>query len=172
MNRRTGIVFFNPFFFYAISHLKKELPVMNLFDRLKMWIRLVGKYGVSSLTATGVDFTIFQLALTLLASSAVQATVAGRCTGALVSFWLQRRWVFRVADATNWPGLAVRYGSGVLLGLGMNVGGVWLLHNLGGWQPWPARIAAATATWFLVFLFNHRIVFSPASNRQPYNYRT
>jgi putative flippase GtrA len=145
---------------------------MSLLDRLKLWLRLLGKYGLTSLTATGIDFTVFHLALTLVAAPAVQATVAGRCAGAVVSFWLQRRWVFRAAYSTHWQPLVVKYGSGVLLGMGMNVGGVWLLHDICDWRPWPARIAAATATWIIVFLFNHRVVFNPASNQGPYNYRT
>lgn len=151
---------------------KNEQPQTNFAGRLKRWCRLLGKYGLSSLTATGVDFTVFHLALTVLAAQAVQATVIGRCAGAFVSFWLQRRWVFQAARATNWPALAVRYSSGVLLGMGMNVAGVWLLHNLGDWRPWPARITAASATWFLIFLFNHRVVFKPAVNRRPFHYRT
>lgn len=156
-----------------MPHLEKNgLPKMNLPDRLKVWSRLLAKYGLSSLTATGVDFIAFHLALTMLASTAVEATVAGRCSGAALSFFLQRRWVFKGINATNWLALAVRYGSGVLLGLGMNVGGVWLLHDLGNWQPWPARITAATTTWFLIFLFNHRFVFSPGVNPRPFNYRT
>lgn len=151
---------------------KNEPPEIKLAVRLKLWGRLLGKYGLSSLTATGVDFTAFHLALTMLLAPAVQATVIGRCAGALVSFWLQRRWVFHAAHATNWAALAVKYSGGVLLGMGMNVAGVWLLHNLGDWRPWPARITAATATWFIVFLFNHRVVFNPAFNRRPFNYRT
>lgn len=156
-----------------MSHLEtNEPPRTNLAGRLKRWCRLLGKYGLSSLTATGVDFTAFHLALTFAAAPAVQATVIGRCAGALVSFWLQRRWVFSAAHATNWPVLLVRYGGGVLLGMGMNVAGVWLLHHLGDWRPWPARITAATGTWFLIFLFNHRVVFNPALNQRPFNYRT
>lgn len=151
---------------------KIEETQITLTGRLRSWCRLLGKYGLSSLTATGVDFTTFHLALTALVTTAVQATVMGRCAGAVVSFWLQRRWVFQAAHATNWPVLAVRYGSGVLLGMGMNVAGVWLLHDLGEWGPWPARVTAASASWFLIFLFNHRVVFNPALNRRPFNYRT
>lgn len=156
-----------------MPHLgESELSKPNLVDCLKSRIGLLGKYGLSSLTATGVDFIAFHLALTGLMASAVQSTVIGRCTGALVSFWIQRRWVFRAMDATNWPLLVVKYGSGVLLGMGINVAGVWLLHDLGRWHPWPARIAAATACWFLIFLFNRRIVFHPAANQDPVHYRT
>lgn len=145
-------------------------------DRIRSGFRLLGKYGLSSLTATGIDFMTFHLALTALLLTAVQATVVGRCAGACVAFLMQRRWVFQAVHATRWPSLAVKYGSGVLLGMGLNVGAVWLLHDLSGWAPWPARITAATIGWFLIFQFNHRIVFrkalDPAENRRPFNYRT
>lgn len=135
-------------------------------------IRLLGKYGLSSLTATGVDFMAFHAALTTFLLSAVQATILGRCAGAAVSFWMQRRWVFQAVRATQWPVLAVKYISGVFLGMGLNVGGVWLLHDAIGWAAWPARIAAATTGWFLIYLFNRRVVFQPANNQQPFNYRS
>lgn len=151
-------------------------PDTGLIERFRSGFRLLGKYGLSSLTATGVDFMAFHLALTGLLLTAVQATVAGRCAGAVVAFLMQRRWVFQRSDATRWHALAVKYSSGVLLGMGLNVGAVWLLHDLSGWAPWPARITAATVGWFLIFQFNHRIVFrkaiDPATDRRPFNYRT
>ena len=144
----------------------------NVIDRLKSGLRLLSKYSLSSLTATGVDFMAFHVALTSFLASAVQATVLGRCLGAVVSFWMQRRWVFQAANATRWPVLVVKYGGGVFLGMGMNVGGVWLLHDVATWPPWPARITAAVAGWFLIFLFNQWFVFRSISNQQPFNYRT
>lgn len=143
----------------------------GLVDHLTSWFRLLGKYGLTSLTATGVDFLAFHFALTWLLTTAVSATILGRCVGAVVSFMIQRRWVFEAAHATQWRALAVKYSSGVLIGMGLNVGGVWLLHDLAGWAPWPARIAAATTGWLLIFFFNQRVVFSPSPNQKPVNYR-
>jgi putative flippase GtrA len=144
----------------------------NLAYRFRNGTWLLGKYGLSSLTATGFDFLAFHLALSWLALSAVEATVAGRTVGAAVAFFLQRQWVFQRARATRSWVLVVKYASGVLLGMGLNVGGVWLLHNLAGWQPWPARIASALTVWFLIFLFNRYLVFMPSETQRPFNYRT
>ncbi|MBK9339101.1 MAG: GtrA family protein [Lewinellaceae bacterium] len=132
---------------------------------------ILGKYGLSSIGATSVDFSVFQVALAAFFLPAVQATVLGRCAGTLVAFWMHRRWVFRHSNATNWWALRVKYGSGVLLGMGLNVSGVWLLHDLSGWSPWPARIAAALACWFLLFLFNRYVVFQTTAEQQPRNQR-
>ena len=152
-------------------------PNPGLFERFRSWLHLLTKYSLSSLSATGVDFLAFHLALTLFLLTAVQSTVVGRCAGACVAFGLQRRWVFQCWHATNRLALVVKYGSGVLLGMGLNVGAVWLLHNIAGWAPWPARITAATTGWFLIFQFNHRVVFrskaaDPAPVQRPFKIRT
>ena len=131
----------------------------------------LSKYGLTSLSATAVDFGAFHLALTWLLVPAVHATVLGRCMGTVVAFWMQRRWVFRHTHATNWWALCVKYGSGVVLGMALNVSGVWLLHDLSGWTPWPARIASALLGWYLMFLFNRHVVFRPAINRPTLNDR-
>lgn len=144
----------------------------NLADQFRNWIYLLGKYGLSSLTATGFDFLAFHIALSQLLLSAVEATVVGRIVGAAFAFVLQRQWVFQRARATQGWLLVVKYIGGVLLGMGLNVGGVWLLHNLAGWSPWPARVTSALLGWFVIFLFNTYIVFNLPSNRQPFNYRT
>lgn len=144
----------------------------NLLEQLRHWFRLVGKYSLSSLTATGFDFLAFSIGLSWLLLSAVKATVLGRCVGALIAFWLQQKWVFQYGAATRSWQLGVKYLGGVLLGMGLNVGGVWLLHNLGNWSPWPARITAAMSAWILIFLFNKYIVFNPVSDQQPFNFRT
>lgn len=144
----------------------------KLADRLRHGLHLLGKYSLSSLTATGFDFFAFSFGLSALALPAVQSTVLGRSVGALVAFWLHRKWVFRHSRTTQGGYLLVRYFAGVLLGMGLNVGGVWLLHDLAGWAPWPARISSALSAWFLIFLFNRYLVFNPAANRQPLHYRT
>lgn len=152
---------------------ERQIPYHpTLLDRFRSWVRLLGKYGLSSLSATALDFLLFHLTLTSLAMTAVDATIAGRCAGALLAFWLQRRWVFYDSKTTRWWSLVARYLGGVFLGMGMNVGGVWLLHDGIGWAPWPARIASALTTWIVIFLFNRYVVFHPATNRQPSHLHT
>lgn len=127
--------------------------------RLGRWWALMGKYGLSSLTATAADFMTFHLALSVLLLQAVPATVLGRSVGAVVAFLLQRKWVFRNGDATRKRFIAVKYSAGVFLGMAFNVFGVWVLAALGGWAPWPARVVSAVLGWFLIFWFNKQVVF-------------
>lgn len=127
--------------------------------------RVLGKYGASSLSATALDFMAFHAALSWLRFSAVEATVVGRSVGAFVSFLLQWFWVFKGVVATRLPALVVKYLSGVSLGLALNVGGVWLLHDICGWLPWPARVTTALTGWFLIFLFNRHVVFNVSAER-------
>ncbi|TNE56045.1 MAG: GtrA family protein [Bacteroidetes bacterium] len=143
----------------------------NLADHARNWFRVLGKYGISALIATSFDFVAFHLALTWLAVSAVNATVLGRSVGAVIAFSLQRHWVFRQAHATRGWVLVVKYVGGVLLGMALNVSGVWLLHNVIGWAPWPARITSAVIGWFIIFLFNKYVVFKSMPDRRPIQYR-
>lgn len=48
---------------------------------------------------------------------------------------------------------------GILLGMGLNAAGVWVLNSLADVDPWPARIATATSVWLFGFVFNNKIVF-------------
>lgn len=144
----------------------------KLADKIQRWVYLMGKYSLSSLTATGFDFLAFHLALSGMAMPAVKATVVGRTVGAVIAFGLQRQWVFQRARAARGWILVGKYLGGVLLGMGLNVSGVWLLHNVIGWLPWPARISAACISWLLIFLFNNFVVFNAPANRRSLDYRT
>ncbi len=131
----------------------------TVFQRIKESIRLLGKYCSSSLIATGVDFASFHIALTYLGILPVPATVIGRLAGAVVAFRIQRKWVFHSSERHNAHAMRLLFASGILIGMGLNVLGVWLLNGIAGLEPWPARIASATAVWLFGFLFNKKMVF-------------
>ncbi|MCS6930012.1 MAG: GtrA family protein [Saprospiraceae bacterium] len=120
---------------------------------------LLVKYALSSLSATVVDFSLFYL-LFSATSHAGSATFGGFIVSAVVAFVVQRHWVFQLSEAISWQRLVSRYGIGVALGLGLNVGGVWLLCDVGGWSPWLSRISVALVAWYIVFLFNRNFVFT------------
>jgi putative flippase GtrA len=127
--------------------------------RVKTITKLVGKYGTTSAVATSVDFTIFHFVLVYLNTTAVQSTIIGRCCGAIVAFLFHRNWVFKSNGTQRFNVLITRYLSGVLLGMGLNVGGVWLLNSVFELNPWISRIATAASVWFLVFQYNKLVVF-------------
>lgn len=100
------------------------------------------------------------MALTYVGVLAVPATVFGRLVGAAVAFRLQRKWVFGSPGRRDGNTLKIMFVSGILIGMGLNVLGVWLLNGFAGLEPWPARITTASAVWLFGFLFNKKMVFS------------
>ena len=56
--------------------------------------------------------------------------------------------------------MRINYVLGILIGMLLNAGGVWLLNGVTGVDPWPARIVTAIAVWLFGFLFNKKMVFS------------
>ena len=131
----------------------------TVFQRVKSAARLLGKYCSTSALATSADFASFHVALTYLGVLPVPATVIGRLAGAAVAFRLQRKWVFGASERRNVHTLRLMFVSGILIGMGLNVSGVWLLNGFVGLEPWPARIISATAVWLFGFLFNKKMVF-------------
>ena len=128
-------------------------------QRIKKTTRLLGKYGSTSLLATGADFTAFHLALTYIGATPVQATIIGRSVGSVVAFLLHRSWVFSNSKNRDGNVLRLKYVIGIFIGMGLNAAGVWLLNGFAGLAPWPARIVTATTVWLFGFLFNKKIVF-------------
>lgn len=125
--------------------------------RLKSY--LLFKYALSSLSSTVVDFGLFYV-LFVATAHAGGATFVGWSVSAVMAFYIQRHWVFGRHEATPLQNLGIRYGMGVLLGMGLNVGGVWLLCDEVGLSPWFSRVSVALMAWYLIFLFNRHFVFA------------
>jgi putative flippase GtrA len=141
----------------------------SIHNKVKTITHGIGKYGTTSVFATSLDFTVFHFVLTYLGTTAVQSTIIGRCCGAIVAFLFHRNWVFKSNSTHRFNVLITRYLSGVLLGMGLNVAGVWLLNTVFELNPWFSRIATAASVWFLVFQYNRQVVFhkgSPIGNEK------
>lgn len=145
----------------------QELPLETIAGRPSYLHRLnlLARYGSASVAATSADFAVFHTAMAYLGVSPVLATILGRSVGSLVAFLLHRSWVFRHAQSKDGHQLRLRYVMGILLGMGLNAGGVWLLNSLADVDPWPARIATATSVWLFGFVFNNKIVFGKGEKR-------
>ncbi|MCS7035552.1 MAG: GtrA family protein [Saprospiraceae bacterium] len=117
---------------------------------------------MSSLSSTVVDFGLFYV-LFLATAHAGGSTFVGWSVSAVVAFYIQKHWVFGLHRATPLQKLGVRYGMGVLLGMALNVGGVWLLCDEMGLSPWFSRVSVALLAWYLIFLFNRYFVFAPSN---------
>ena len=142
------------------------LTELSFLEKGKIIAKLIGKYASTSVLATSVDFTTFHFALTYGDITAVQSTIIGRLAGALVAFSLHRAWVFKNLAMTQHSEknaykriLFFKYMLGILLGLGLNVAGVWFLNDILEIDAWSSRVIAAIAVWSFVFFYNKRVVF-------------
>ena len=147
------------------------LTESSFLEKGKIIVKLIGKYASTSVLATSVDFTTFHFALTYGDISAVQSTIIGRLAGAIVAFSLHRAWVFKNFAITEYSEknsykkiLFLKYVLGILLGLGLNVAGVWFLNDILDLDAWSSRIIAAVAVWSFIFFYNKRIVFFNGSS--------
>jgi putative flippase GtrA len=121
------------------------------------FVKLVLKYGSTSLIATLVDFATFGLVNPFI--GAIYGTIIGRSVGAFIAFLLHRKWVFKAAQITLTKLLILKYLLAILLGMGLNVLGVWFLNHILLINAWTSRIITAVTVWGLIFLFNKYFVF-------------
>ena len=137
------------------------LTESSLSQKGKIIAKLIGKYASTSVLATTVDFSTFHLVLTYGDISAIQSTFIGRLTGAFVAFSLHRKWVFNtsITSPLRNKTIIMKYLSGIILGMWLNVTGVWVLNDFFSIDPWSSRITAAVSVWFLVFSYNKHVVF-------------
>jgi putative flippase GtrA len=136
------------------------LTESSLSEKGKIIAKLIGKYASTSVIATTVDFSTFHLVLTYGDISAIQSTFIGRLTGAFIAFSLHRKWVFNtIVPPPQYKTIIMKYLSGIILGMWLNVTGVWVLNDFFRFDPWSARIIAAVSVWFLVFSYNKHVVF-------------
>jgi len=98
---------------------------------VKRTVTLLSQHQLSSLVATGVDYCVMIVCVSVLGLSPVLGTVIGALCGAVTSFTLGRRWVFDARHG-EWTAQALRYALVSAVSLCGNAGGEWLLvHRLG-----------------------------------------
>jgi putative flippase GtrA len=129
----------------------------SIFQKVVRFFQLTLKYGSTSVIATLVDFGTFGLFHPIIGS--IYSTIIGRSIGAIIAFLLHRQWVFKAAKTTLTKRLILKYLAAVLLGMGLNVLGVWFLNHLLLINAWTSRVVTAISVWGLIFLFNKHVVF-------------
>jgi putative flippase GtrA len=129
----------------------------SILQKCVKFVQLTLKYGSTSLIATSVDFATFGLVNPIV--GAIYGTIIGRSVGAIIAFLLHRKWVFKAAQITLTKQLILKYLVAVLLGMGLNVLGVWFLNHILSINAWSSRIITAVTVWGLIFLFNKYFVF-------------
>ena len=133
---------------------------------MKRTVTLLSQHQLSSLLATGVDYVIMIVCVSLFGLSPVFGTVVGALFGAVTSFTLGRRWVFQ-AQRGELGGQAVRYAMVSAVSLVCNAVAEWVLVRL-GMQYIAARVIASTVVglgWN--FPMQRHFVFRPDTPKTP-----
>jgi putative flippase GtrA len=112
-----------------------------------------------SLLATSVDFGVFHSLgwWSSVLPNGVAAFVSAGC-GAVVSWLLNRYWVFAHAAVATWSA-GVRYLLGVGLCIVLNALAVAILCDTFQLPRMWGRTMAALSVWVVLFWFNRRVVF-------------
>jgi putative flippase GtrA len=104
-------------------------------------IFVFSQHQIASILATGVDYSIMILCVSVCGLSPVVGTVLGASCGAVTSFTLGRHWVFR-AGAGELRGQALRYALVSLVSLLANAAGESVVVHTGA-QYVVARVAVS-----------------------------
>lgn len=125
---------------------------------------MFGRYLLASVAALVVDVGALALAVHALAWSADVAAGVGYSTGAILHYWLSRRFVFAVGwlDRARWAEFAAFVASG-LCGLAVTVGVVHLLAERLGAPVAAAKAAAVLVSFVAVYLLRVVLVFRPST---------
>jgi putative flippase GtrA len=116
------------------------------------------RYASVSFAATAVDFMCFFLLGNLSLITNGSAAFISSGFGAVVSWNLNRSWVFR-DSAVERHKKRHRFFTGVLLGILLNAILVSLLSDLLAMPRMSARVFAALSVWIVIYLYNKRVVF-------------
>jgi putative flippase GtrA len=121
---------------------------------------LLLKYILVSLAATGVDFlTYYGLGFIPIMPNTA-AAVLGIACGAIVSWHLNRRWVFADVEIENEQLAQKQFFAGIALNMALNALLVYLMTDHVPLERMPLRMLAATLAWVGGYLFNRFLVFS------------
>jgi putative flippase GtrA len=136
----------------------------SVIKRFVHWVRhdsfkVIGKYGLTSVIATTVDFLTSYICKYPLAMPSLWSTVTGRSLGALIAFLLHRHWVFIDAEHIKISRLIMRYLAGIALSMFLNVAGTEILYKTLGIEYMISRFLTAVSVWAIVFIFNRKVVF-------------
>lgn len=119
----------------------------------------IGKYSATSLLATALDFLLFIILIRFSPLSVVIATAIGRLAGALLTLLLHRYWVFRHVQRSSWRKLLFHYCVGNVLGIWLNMAGVWFFCQKVGISAIVSRILVAFITWYFLYVFYKQFVY-------------
>ncbi|MGH7196886.1 MAG: GtrA family protein [Candidatus Saccharimonadales bacterium] len=122
--------------------------------------KTVVAYMLSGFFVTIADYGSFVLLFTLLSHSLLVATVVAYLLGLLVSYLLNRYWVFRKgADRQTGRANMVRYAIFLIVNLSITYGVLWALEQWFGITPYLGKFVVGAFMFFWVYAGNKYWVF-------------
>jgi putative flippase GtrA len=102
-----------------------------------------GRHQVGAILATGIDFGVMSVLVSLFGLPPALATAFGAAVGGASNFLLGRHWIFAATDG-HAGGQAWRYVLVSATSLALNTAGEYILHDRVGIQYLVARVIVAS----------------------------
>lgn len=137
-------------------------PCQHQHSRLKSRLLKpkIAKYGIVSLGATSIDFSVFHFLH--FNFPIVTATATSVSLGGITSFLLNRFWVFQGTEG-KLRVFAMRHFLCVIMGLALNSSGVWVFHSVLKLGDWESRVSISVIVGLFLYYVNKRYVYYQSS---------
>ncbi len=122
--------------------------------------RLVFAYMASGAITTLSDYLVFTVVFSYLNMGLLAATVIAYIIGLVVSFLLNRYWVFHHgADRQSAATSLWRYGTFLAINLGITYAILWALETWFGISPYLGKFVVSAFMFFWIYLGDTFFVF-------------
>lgn len=114
--------------------------------------RLLFAYMASGALTTASDYGTFTILFSVFNVGLLAATIGAYIVGLVVSYALNRYWVFsRGADRQSTAASLWRYGSFLLVNLGVTYAILWALQNWLGISPYLGKFVVSAFMFFWIY---------------------
>jgi len=130
-----------------IAYIDKKIDLKKFF-----------KFGITGVLNTVVDFAAFSFCLEILKSTAIIAQVISQCAAIINSYFINKNWTFQKRKNYNINEmLKFLLVNGISIGL--NVLGMYLFHNVFGFNEYLCKIPISFITVAINYFGNKLFVF-------------
>ena len=122
---------------------------------------LVVAYMVTGALVTAADYGTFSLFFSIFNAGLLEATIVAYIVGLVVSFLLNRYWVFRKgADRQSQAPNLWRYGVFLAFNLALTYAMLWVMEQWFGINPYIGKVVVNFFMFFWIYLGNTYWVFA------------
>jgi putative flippase GtrA len=121
---------------------------------------MIVAYMVTGFLVTVADYATFALVFSFINAGLFAATVTAYIVGLVVSYLLNRYWVFRKgAERQSQVASLWRYGVFLLINLGITYAMLWAFESWWGITPYIGKFLVGFFMFFWIYLGNTYFVF-------------